>query len=50
MMWAVAMEALERLPDRPEKTLVIEHLAQAADLATDLMASNPCGLTGTPHT
>lgn len=41
MMWAVAMEALEQLPDRPEKALVIEYLAQAADIATDLMAPAP---------
>lgn len=41
MMWAVAMEALEQLPDRPERALVIEHLALAADLATGLMAPTP---------
>jgi hypothetical protein len=43
MMWAVAMAALEQLPEGPGKVLVIEHLAEAADLATDMMAPAATG-------
>jgi hypothetical protein len=43
MLWAVAVEALTQLPDQPGRDLVIEHLAMAADLSTDLMAPAPAG-------
>jgi hypothetical protein len=38
-LWVIAQDWLRDLPDRPERTLAIERLAEAADLACEALTA-----------